>query len=62
MRFDDVTKRMVLSALQPGVEPEDVQAQTGFELQVDASLTRLPEPTGREIDIVRALDPDQVFL
>jgi glutaconate CoA-transferase, subunit B len=62
MRFDPETKRMRLDALQAGVTIERVQEQTGFELTMAAELTTLPAPTSEELRILRALDPDRVYL
>lgn len=62
MSFDKTSKRLELTALQPGVHPEDVQDQTGFELLMPKTLTHLPVPTEQELELVRALDPQGIFL
>lgn len=62
MRFDQESKRMTLAALQPGVQVEDVQEQTGFELLLPDRPALLPAPSEQELEIVRTLDPDGRFL
>lgn len=62
MGFDDATKRMTLAALQPGVHPRDVQDNTGFELLTPHPPTHLPTPTAHEVELVRRLDPQGMFL
>ena len=44
-------------SLHPGIDPEDVRANTGFEVHglEAAEPTRLP--TGAELDLIRILDP-----
>jgi glutaconate CoA-transferase, subunit B len=60
--FNPASGRMRLAALQPGVNAGQVQEQTGFELDVAATVGRLPEPSQRELALVRSLDPERVFL
>lgn len=62
MGFDETSKRMTLRALQPGVTEDEVHDRTGFELLVPDPPTRMPAPTDAELEIVRTLDPDGVFL
>jgi glutaconate CoA-transferase, subunit B len=62
MGFDEESKRMTLLALQPGVRVEDVQENTGFELLVPQSPARLGGPSQEELEVVRRLDPEGVFL
>ena len=62
MDFDPGSGRMRVAALQPGVELGRVRDQTGFELEVAATLRRLPAPAGHELELLRALDPQRVFL
>lgn len=44
-----------LAALHPGVEPEQVQEATGWELRVAASVERTAPVTERELDELREL-------
>lgn len=62
MDFDPESGRMRLAALQPGVAPDQVQKQTGFQLGSAAPVRRLAEPTEHELTLLRGLDPERVFL
>ncbi|MGH3664724.1 MAG: CoA-transferase subunit beta [Egibacteraceae bacterium] len=62
MGFDEEAKRMTLVALQPGVRVEEVQRNTGFELLTPRAPARLAAPTDEELEVVRRLDPEGVFL
>lgn len=59
--FDEETRRMVLTGLQPGVSLERVQANTGFEVVAADEMERLQPPTHEELDMVRTIDPDGAF-
>lgn len=54
----DETGELVLTAVHPGVEPEQVRRATGWPLRVaeDLRVTRVPER--REKEALRALDPE----
>jgi glutaconate CoA-transferase subunit B len=59
----DATGEMVLTGLYPGVTVEEVKAGVGWPLQVRARLDLLPEPTARELDLLRnVLDPKKLYL
>jgi glutaconate CoA-transferase subunit B len=59
MGFHPLSKRMQVESLHPGVAKEDVTANTGFEIPFIDSLTLTPEPTDKELDILRnEVDPD----
>ncbi len=59
----DETGELILTALHPGVETEEVQANTGWVLQVSSALTRTAAPTPEELRILREeLDPDKIYL
>jgi len=45
--------RMRIQSLHPGVELEDVQASTGFELAVPDELPLTPEPTSEQLRLLR---------
>lgn len=58
MGYHPVTKRMMVENLHPGVTPEQVNANTGFELLYADSLSVTPEPTDLELDLLRReVDP-----
>lgn len=60
--FDEQTRSVMALALNPGVTREEVQTNTGFEVQYspDASITE--PPTAHELATLRALDPDRLFI
>lgn len=59
--FDDDTGRMRVEALHPGVTPEKVQENTGFELIMDSSVGITELPTEEELAALRHLDPDKIY-
>lgn len=61
MGFDDASKRMQIIALHPGVSIEQVQANTGFELEVAADLETTEPPTAEELAVLRHLDPERLY-
>ena len=61
-KFDDVTGEMTVVALHEGVTLEQVQENTPWEVKVAAELERTPPPTQEEIETLRALDPDKIYL
>ena len=60
--FDEQTRSLMALALNPGVTREQVQLNTGFEVEFspDASVTE--PPTAHELSTLRALDPDRLFI
>jgi glutaconate CoA-transferase, subunit B len=62
MSFHPETKRMRLDALQAGVGIHQVRDNTGFDLEIASHLTQLAPPTDKELEILRLLDPDRIFL
>ena len=59
--FDDQTKRMKVLALNPGVTPEQVQDNTGFDLDFDENVQVTAPPSDHELATLRLLDPDRLF-
>jgi glutaconate CoA-transferase subunit B len=57
LRFDPVSKEMVLASLHPGVSAETVQAHTGWPLKIAPRLSETPPPTGDELAVIRRFDP-----
>jgi len=55
-RFDAQSCEMVLASLHPGVELADVQAGTGWPVQVSACLERTPSPTHQELAAIKRFD------
>jgi glutaconate CoA-transferase subunit B len=63
MDFTPDTKRMRLIATHPGVKPEDVVKATGFELLVADKVATNPEPTGKELRLLRdEIDKDKYYI
>lgn len=60
--FDDVTKRMKVVALHPGVTLEKVRDNTAFELVADAHIAVTEPPAQRELDVLRRLDPERLYI
>jgi glutaconate CoA-transferase subunit B len=56
MRFDTRGESCVAS-VHPGIELDDVRANTGWPIRVDDDAQRTPEPTADELRIVRECDP-----
>ena len=59
--FDSDSRCMQVMSLNPGVSREQVQDMTGFRLSFAADLAATAPPTGRELDVLRELDPEQLF-
>jgi glutaconate CoA-transferase, subunit B len=54
---------LVLTALYPGVEPDDVKQCIGWPLRTRDRLATVDPPTERELYLLReVLDPDRVYL
>jgi glutaconate CoA-transferase, subunit B len=47
-----------LASVHPGVEVEDVLANTGWKLRVAENLPATPEPTAEELAVMRGIDPE----
>ena len=62
MSFHPETKRMRVDALQARVEAQQVRDHTGFDLEFPQAPPELPPPAGEELEILRTLDPDRIFL
>jgi len=62
LRFDAATGEMTLTALNPGVTVEQVQANTPWKLKVAERLERNAPPTEEELKVLRSLDPDRIYL
>ena len=62
MKFDDETKRMYCAYMFPGVTPEIIQENTGFE--IDCSRAEMFEaPPAEIIRLIREeIDPGQAFI
>jgi acyl CoA:acetate/3-ketoacid CoA transferase beta subunit len=57
--FETPDRRMHLASVHPGVRVEEVVAQTGFELAVDADVPETRLPSREELRLVREeIDPE----
>jgi glutaconate CoA-transferase subunit B len=56
-RFDPRTCEMVLASLHPGVTVGDVQANTGWPVNVLSKLEQTPHPTLEELAAIARFDP-----
>lgn len=45
--------RMRLQSVHPGVTPDEVQAATGFELEIPDDVPETPAPTTEQIELIR---------
>lgn len=55
MKPDPETKELVVVSLHPGVSREDVIEATGWEIRFAETLESTPEPSARELDVLREL-------
>ena len=60
--FDDVTKRMKVVALHPGVTLGKVRENTAFELVAGPDIATTEPPAQRELDVLRRLDPERLYI
>lgn len=62
MRFDEETRRMYVAEYFPGVTAEEIQDNTGFEIDVSRAVESVP-PEPECLEILRTqLDPDRVYI
>lgn len=59
--FDEMSKRMKILALHPGIDIDEVRENTGFELEVADEIETTEPPTEQELSVLRHLDPDRVY-
>lgn len=57
-----VNGEMTLASLHPGVTREQVFEATGWEMAVDEDVVETDPPDPGELDALRHLDPDRVYL
>jgi glutaconate CoA-transferase subunit B len=62
MGYDDISKRMKLLSLNPGITVQEVVDNTGFELLMADHITTNDPPTEKELKILREqVDPDGLY-
>lgn len=60
---DPESGELVLAALYPGVEPDEVRAGVGWPLRARAALATVAPPTATELTLLRdVLDPQRLYL
>jgi glutaconate CoA-transferase subunit B len=52
--FAEETKRMRLHSVHPGISPERVKQQTGFEIVMRPSVSTTEPPTAAELEMLRS--------
>ena len=62
MGFDEETKRVKLLTVHPGVTVEQVLENVGFDLIVPEHMPQTEPPTYKELEILRAIDPQRLYL
>jgi glutaconate CoA-transferase subunit B len=63
MGYHPVSKRMMLLAIQPGVEIDEVLENTGFELLLANDVIKNPPPKSEELRILREeVDKDRLYI
>jgi glutaconate CoA-transferase subunit B len=58
----DSSGELTLTALHPGVNPEQAREATGWPLKQADVLSRTEPPDPAELEILRALDPQRIYL
>ena len=58
LRPNEEHHELVLNSIHPGVLPEEVIAQTGWELKVSPDLKETMKPTKEELQVIRRMDPE----
>ncbi len=62
MRFDEETKRMYLAEYYPGVTPEQIIENTGFELDVSRAVES-EAPDRESLELLRnVIDPNRIYI
>jgi len=60
--FDDQSGEMVLRSLHPGVELDEVRAEVGWDLRIDAELSTTKAPSAKELHLLQnELDPQGLY-
>jgi len=60
--FNSQTKRMMLISRHPGVNIEEIKKNCGFDLLVPPVVMDSEIPTGKELRILREIDPGSIVL
>lgn len=60
--FGADTKEMKIEALHPGVDPDEVKDNTGFDISINSQTPRTDPPQENELAVLRHLDPDRLYI
>jgi glutaconate CoA-transferase subunit B len=60
--FDEKTKRLKLLTVHPGVTVQQVVENTGCDLIVKEPVPETEPPTYKEIELLRAIDPQGIYI
>ncbi len=60
--FDDETKRMKLISIHPGVSINDIIENSSMEIIIPDKVDTSEEPSSKDIEILRSIDPDGIVL
>ncbi|MEA4955159.1 MAG: CoA-transferase subunit beta, partial [Pseudoflavonifractor sp.] len=61
-RFDDDTRRMYLAEYFPGITPQEVQDNTGFEIDLSRAVeSRPPQPDVLKV-LINKVDPMRIMI
>lgn len=58
----DENGELILTAVHPGIDPEQARQNTGWDLRTAPKVRTTTPPTGDELSILRAFDPDLIYL
>ncbi|NPV93241.1 MAG: CoA-transferase subunit beta [Firmicutes bacterium] len=61
-RFDENTKEMYIASYHPWVSIEQIKENTGWDIKVGEGVMETEPPTAEQINLLRQLDPNGVFL
>ena len=63
MGFDPTTRRAVLQSVYPGVTPDDIRSNTGFDLSVPADPAVEAPPTNEQLHLIHeVIDPTGLYV
>ena len=61
-RFDRDTREMYLDTIHEGVDLETIKAEVPWDLKIQDPLRVTEPPTGQQLDVIRKLDPQSVWV
>jgi glutaconate CoA-transferase subunit B len=62
LNFANAQREMQLTALYPGMTPEDVQAEVGWPLRAAETIETISSPTAEELRLIREeVDPHAMY-